>query len=110
MQTFELFSIYDMKAKAYGNPFCAINSDIAKRLSVHLFADKRTTQGAYPSDFALYRIGNFSDDTALVTDHCNMLIATGDQILREYTRSFIGDTSAAPSEVTASAEGAPVEG
>lgn len=95
MAQYELFSIYDMKAKAYENPFVCVNSDLAVRLFVDLLRTPgESTWSRYPMDFCLYHIGTFDTSSAVLVSTTPVLIATGAQFC-------------APQVPTASAVGVP---
>ena len=80
MAQYELFSIYDMKAKAYENPFVCVNSDLAVRLFVDLLRTPgESTWSRYPMDFCLYHIGTFDTSSAVLVSTAPALIATGAQ-------------------------------
>lgn len=78
MQKYELYSIYDVKAKAYGSPFLAINSDLAVRCFMDLLRSPgESAWSSYPQDFALYHIGTFDNGTARLDSSQPQLIALG---------------------------------
>lgn len=58
----ELFSVYDSKAETYGPIFTSKNKAMAIRLIQQ--SAPGTTMGTYPSDFILFQLGSFDDDTA----------------------------------------------
>lgn len=66
----KLFSIYDSKAKAYLRPFTLPTSAHAIReVAEHMqqpgvFSD-------YPEDFSLFEVGEFDEQTGMVTAHLN---------------------------------------
>jgi len=59
----KVYSIFDKKAAIYSPPFYAPHDGIAMR-NVSMAARNMESQlGQYPSDFALYRLGKFDDQT-----------------------------------------------
>jgi hypothetical protein len=53
------YSIYDVKALTYSNPFFAINDATAIRIVTDAASDPNTSLGRHPADFILYRVGTF---------------------------------------------------
>lgn len=60
----QVFSIFDSVTGTYGTPFFAVNKAVAQRMFSDLANDFSTTVNKNPSDFSLYHIGSFYDDTA----------------------------------------------
>lgn len=54
-------SIFDSKAKAYGQPFFQINSEVAMRTVVDLVSDPKSNFHRHPADFTLFKFGTFDD-------------------------------------------------
>ncbi len=65
----KIFAIYDNKAQAYMQPFFALTAGLALRT----FSDSSNSQDtifhAHPTDFCLYEIGEFNDETAEINTH-----------------------------------------
>lgn len=61
--TLKVFSIFDEKAKCYGQPFFMAHNGMALRAFSDLIQDKNTTPGKHPSDFKLYCLGTFEDNS-----------------------------------------------
>jgi len=57
------YSLYDVKAQMYNLPFFAMNHGMARRSVSDLVSDMNTTVGRHPSDFKLYFIGVYDDQT-----------------------------------------------
>lgn len=57
------FSVYDEKAGVFGVPFCMAHRGLAIRAFSDLVADVNTTVHKHPSDFKLYTIGEFDDNS-----------------------------------------------
>lgn len=56
-----VFSILDMKAQVYSNPWFAITDGTARRSFADLVNDPQSSVSKHPEDYCLYRIGNFDD-------------------------------------------------
>lgn len=56
------YSIFDIKSRAYGLPFFAVNDATAKRIVSDAAQDMNTSLGRHPADFILYRIGTFDNE------------------------------------------------
>lgn len=57
------YSIYDIKAKKYSLPFYTESEDVAKRI-VAASAVEGSMLKMFPSDFILYDVGFFDDESA----------------------------------------------
>lgn len=62
MQTFA-YSVYDNKALVYGLPFFGVTDGFAVRAFTELANDLNTTVGRHPSDFSLFCVGSYEDQT-----------------------------------------------
>lgn len=62
-----LYSIYDEKTQVFGTPFASVYEQEAIRHLAALCLDDRQIVCLFPSDFRLYRIGQFDDITGLLT-------------------------------------------
>lgn len=62
-----LYSILDLKAKAYSPPFTERTSGLAIRGFTALANDQNTTICKYPTDFQLYHIGTYDEETGITT-------------------------------------------
>lgn len=58
------FSIFDEKATVFSPPFFLPAVGLATRLFSDLANDKTKTIGKHPSDYKLYQIGHYDDQTA----------------------------------------------
>ncbi|AXH75519.1 MAG: nonstructural protein [Microviridae sp.] len=63
----DMFTVYDSKAQAFGNPFFMENKSTAIRAFTFAANDKNSDIGRYPSDFQLYYLGQFNDEDASLT-------------------------------------------
>lgn len=70
-------SIYDHKAKVFCVPFFSVNNETAQRDFGYAANDPKTEIGRYPTDFTLFRLGTYDDETAGfdLEPHSNLGIA-----------------------------------
>lgn len=59
----KIFSINDVKALSFGQPFFAVNKGIAVRMFSDLVNDKNSMVSKHPDDFKLYMLGEFDDNS-----------------------------------------------
>jgi len=62
----QMFAIYDEKAECYKPPFYLPTVGLAIRSFTDLCNTPETTINMYPSDFKLYKLGTFDDNTGLI--------------------------------------------
>ena len=62
-----VYTIKDIKAETFGNPFYSANDQTAKRSLEQASNDSNTTISQYPEDFVLYRLGSWDDSTATIS-------------------------------------------
>lgn len=63
----KVFSVYDSKSETYGRPFCAKTKGEAIRDFTDVANNKDNNIGKYPTDFALFHLGDFDDNSGVVT-------------------------------------------
>lgn len=61
------FSLLDSKVGTFSSPFYATHVGHAVRMCTDLANDRNTTVGRYPSDFMLFEIGTFDDQTGALS-------------------------------------------
>lgn len=59
----KLFSVYDVKAQFYGNPFLFTHKGEAIRAFMTAANDPQTNINRYPEDYQLFYLGEFDDVT-----------------------------------------------
>ncbi|AXH78155.1 MAG: nonstructural protein [Microviridae sp.] len=59
----KVFSIMDVKAQVYSNPFFMPHTGMATRAFADLVNDGQSNVSKHPGDFTLYQIGTFDDVT-----------------------------------------------
>lgn len=60
----DIFVVHDAKVGAFGTPFYAENISVAIRSFKYAANDHTTEIGKYPTDFSLYHLGTYNDQTA----------------------------------------------
>lgn len=60
-----IFSVYDSKANVYLTPFHLQNSQLAIRAFAHAANDKSTDVGKFPTDYTLFEIATYDDQTGI---------------------------------------------
>lgn len=65
----KVFSIFDSKIGSYMPPFCNRSKGEAIRNVMTALQDKKSAIGMYPSDFTLFELGEFDDESGLMIPH-----------------------------------------
>lgn len=68
-----VYTIYDVKAEAYHQPFYAASRGIAIRLFTEAANDKKINIGKYPADYTLFEIGYWDDSNAEFKCHPTLI-------------------------------------
>lgn len=63
----KMYSVFDRKVAAFAQPFYAVNDLVAMRCLKGVVSDHRSVIATNPADFDLFCVGEFNDDTGLVT-------------------------------------------
>lgn len=58
----QVFSVFDLKSKVFGQPFYSHNSAVAQRSFSIAVNDSSTGLFKHPEDFVLFHIGTFDDE------------------------------------------------
>lgn len=74
-----VYSVYDEKALVYGFPTCFSTDGLALRSFSDLVSNPNSNVNKYPSDFKLYRIGEFNDASGEMTSITPVFLAVGTQ-------------------------------
>lgn len=72
-----LYSVYDVKLKAYGRPFCSPNDETAERSFQHVVNDSVNAVHLSPSDYTLFAIGSFTDHDGLIETETPRALGNG---------------------------------
>lgn len=75
----KVYSVYDEKALVYGLPTCFSTDGLALRSFADLVSNPNSNVNKYPSDFKLYRIGEFNDNNAEMISCTPVYLAVGSQ-------------------------------
>lgn len=62
-----IYTVFDIKAKVYTLPFYAMNHEVAIRSFRQKVNEPGHQFNLYPEDYALYFIGSFDDQNAILT-------------------------------------------
>ena len=66
---FKLFSVYDTKSKLYSHPAFFKTHGEAMRAFMEACKNKESTLGKYPEDFVFFMLGEFDEETGLISQH-----------------------------------------
>lgn len=58
-----VYSIFDKKVAAYGQPFFALNDQAAKRMVSMASAERNSLLRVFPEDYTLERLGTFDESS-----------------------------------------------
>lgn len=64
-----IYVCYDSKTKIFSAPFYAIRDEQATRDFAYAANDPQTDICRHSSDFALYKLGSYDDETGLITSN-----------------------------------------
>lgn len=62
-----IYSIYDKKAEAFGQPFYQHNHELARRSVIGAAKHPESLLGVHPLDFDVYYLGAFNDENGVIT-------------------------------------------
>lgn len=77
----KVFSVYDVKAAAYGQPFFMPTSGGAIRSFGDTCLDQNSMLNKHPEDYSLHEIGEFDDVTGRIEGQPSEPIATAAQFV-----------------------------
>lgn len=81
MQKF-IFSVRDIAADVYSNPFTSSNQQTATRDFAHACMDPASALSKNPEDFQLYQLGSFDDELGVLEGHQPKLVANATQFVK----------------------------
>lgn len=61
----KVFSIFDVKAKVYSNPFFMPQSGQAMRAFGDLVVDEKSEVCRHPEDYSLFQVGEYDDNSGI---------------------------------------------
>lgn len=70
----QIYSVFDKVTGVYLPPFCASNSDDAKRQMMSMFINQKNQITTFPDNYTLNSIGAFNDGTAKLEDSVSEVI------------------------------------
>lgn len=83
----KLFSIFDTKSRVFLAPFVARSTVDAQRQIAASFKDpqmRETPVGQNPEDFELYTVGDFDDETGVISPVSNGFVCSLDTLRGEF--------------------------
>ena len=94
MQTYNVYSIYDVKAQTYGNLFIAPSDGVAVRLVRQVIEfSGNTDYQRYPEDFALYCLASYIDSDGSILPCQPRLVTTFISCISEGRGAAVGGVS-----------------
>lgn len=69
MAKLRMFVVYDSKAEIYNTPFCMNTVGAALRAFADQANDPSTMIGKYPTDYDIFEIGTFDDNSGKIEAH-----------------------------------------
>lgn len=61
-----VYTLHDSKTLVYNQPFYAMNHGVARRMVSDVAADMNTSVGRHPTDYTLYCVGTYDDQTGFL--------------------------------------------
>ena len=85
MSVQKMFSVYDLKAQAFLQPFFSVHAGSAIRAFEDAVGDSASPIGKHPSDYQLFELGYFDDHSGELRgiSPMKLLVAGGDLVLRK---------------------------
>ena len=76
---FVVLSVYDEKACFYDRPICCKTDAEGIRMFSAAVQDAGSNIGMFPSDYSLYRIGRFSDESGSLEPEVPVFLSRGSE-------------------------------
>lgn len=89
----KIFTIYDEKAKAYYPPFYLHQTGMAVRIFSDMVNDPQNKINKHPSDYTLFDIGTFNDNTALIVAHTAESVHNGVELINPTEEGTVHEIS-----------------
>lgn len=67
MAKLKVFSVFDSKLQVWMNPMVMQHTGQAERMWMEIVNDGQSLPSKHPSDFALYQVGEFDDNSGMLT-------------------------------------------
>lgn len=75
-----IYTIFDLKAKAYNAPFFMANDDVATRAFADAVQDPNSMFSKHPEDYTLHCLGYFNDNTGQIDTTIPVLVASASSV------------------------------
>lgn len=82
MKTY-MYCIYDKKGQIYEPPRHCINMKTAQRMFYVIFGQKNSMYNRFPTDYEVYLVGEFDDNTCLITPVNPRFMWNGAELIKE---------------------------
>lgn len=79
---YKVFAVFDRKIATYNSPFCVPHLGLAHRSFEDAVNDTSTQLNKYPSDFSLWQVATFDDETAKYESALAHIVDADDLIKR----------------------------
>lgn len=76
-----LYAVKDVKSQLFNNPFVQKTDGTAIRTFATACEDKNTDLNKYPSDFSLYRIGTYDEESGKLSQDQIMQVANASEFV-----------------------------
>lgn len=78
-----LFSVLDGKVGSWSRPFCEPTSQAAVRMVISIIRDGDNLLAKFPSDYSLWEVGQFDDETGEVSGYRPVLVRNVGELAEE---------------------------
>jgi len=62
-----IYAVHDYKARVFGNPYTAVNDDVALRDYSRACTDPNSDLSHFPADYSLFAIAAYDDATGAIS-------------------------------------------
>lgn len=70
-----IYTVYDSIAKVHSSPIMLLNDDVAIRIMKNCVNNQEHNYSLNPTDYTLYKLGEFDDNTAEITSERTLLVS-----------------------------------
>lgn len=85
----QIYSVYDKKTQAFNRPYFVQNDQVAKR-AISSSLENASELSQHPDDFAIYNLGNFTDDSGKIEPNAQpQFVSEVRTLLTDYLRSKV---------------------
>lgn len=82
------YAFFDMKIGIYSSPFFVLHEGQAIRTAQELSSDLQTTIGRHPADYSLHLVGEFNDNTGVLSGVGPAVVVTCASLVAKATPLF----------------------